>query len=63
MLQAKTHYEQVPVEIVRKILEEQIRQDPPSEQDQGTSKKPLKEDLIAEQQAETGSGTFSKRES
>jgi hypothetical protein len=27
MLKTKTHFEQVPIEIVRKIIEEQIRQD------------------------------------
>jgi hypothetical protein len=64
MLWPRTHYEQVPVEIVRKILEEQIRRQPPIEQDQETKKKTLVEDLIGEQQqAVADSGAFSERES
>ena len=36
MLRPKTHIEQVPLEIVRKIVEEQIRQETATKQDQGT---------------------------
>ena len=64
MLQPRTHYEQVPLEIVRKIVEQQIRRDSTIEQDQGTRKKTLEEDLIGEQQQTVaGSGAFSERES
>ena len=62
MPQPRTHYEQVPVEIVRKIVEQQIRRDSTIEQDQGTRKKTLEEDLIGEQhQTVVGSGAFSER--
>lgn len=64
MLWSRTHYEQVPMEIVRKILEEQIRREPTIEQDQETKKKTLVEDLTGEQQQAVGdSGGFSERES
>jgi len=39
MLEPKTHFEQVPLEIVRKIVEEQIRRETTTEQDQGVKKK------------------------
>jgi hypothetical protein len=38
MLQTKTHFEQVPLEIVRKIIEEQIRRETATEQDRATKK-------------------------
>jgi hypothetical protein len=38
MLKPKTHFEQVPLEIVRKIVEEQIRRETAREQAQGTQK-------------------------
>jgi hypothetical protein len=47
MLQPKTHFEQVPLEIVRKIVEEQIQREAMTEQTQGTKKKTLEEDLLA----------------
>jgi hypothetical protein len=50
MLRHRTHYEQVSVEIVRKIVEQQIRRDSTIDQDQGTREKTLEEDLIGEQQ-------------
>src|SRR5713226_4581386 len=63
MLQLRTHYEQVPLEIVRKIVEQQIRRDSTIEQDQGTRKKALEEDLIGEQQQTLASSdAFSERE-
>jgi hypothetical protein len=64
MFRPKTHYEQVPVETVRKIVEQQIRRESATEQDQGTRKKALVEDLIGEQQKTVvGPGAFSERES
>ena len=45
MLRLKTHFEQVPLEIVRKIVEEQIRREIASKQDQGTMQRTL-EDLF-----------------
>ena len=64
MLQRRTHYEQVPLEIVRKIVEQQIRRDSTIEQDQGTRKKTLDEDPNGEhQQWEAVSGAFCERES
>ena len=62
MLQSRTHYEQVPMEIVRRIVEQQVRRDSKIKEDQETSKKNLKEDLIGDQQqAVAGSGAFSER--
>ncbi len=46
MLQRKTHYEQVPLETVRKIVEEQVRQELTIEDNQGTGKKTLKEVFV-----------------
>jgi len=46
MLQTKTHFEQVPLEIVRKIIEEQIQRESMTEQTQGTKKKTLEEALL-----------------
>ena len=45
MFKPKTHFEQVPLEIVRKIVEEQIRRETAAEQDQGTNGRTL-EDLF-----------------
>jgi len=49
MLKPKTHFEQVPLEIVRKIVEEQIRGETTTEQDQGTMQRTL-EDLFGAQE-------------
>jgi hypothetical protein len=49
MLQPKTHFEQVPLGIVRKIVEEQIRRETTTEQNHGTKKKELEEDLLGGQ--------------
>jgi hypothetical protein len=46
MPQPKTHFEQVPLEIVRKIVEEQIQRETTIEQTRGTKKKVLEEDLL-----------------
>jgi hypothetical protein len=63
MLHSKTHYEQVSMEIVQKILEEQIQMEPAIEQDQEIRKKALDEDQIEPQQTMTGFGAFSERKS
>jgi hypothetical protein len=47
---AKTHFEQVPLEVVRKIVEEQIRLETPAELDRGIRKKTLEEDLAGSQE-------------
>jgi hypothetical protein len=46
MLEPKTHFEQVSLAIVRKIVEEQIRRETTTKQDQETKKQPLEEDLF-----------------
>jgi hypothetical protein len=50
MLQNRTHYEQVPVEQVRKILEEQARLEPEIEKEHNTRAKTAGKDLLREQQ-------------
>jgi hypothetical protein len=63
MLEQKTHYEQVPLEIVRKIVEEQILQEITTEQAQGTNTLKLEEDLVEAQKGLiAGSGPFSNLE-
>jgi hypothetical protein len=47
MLQPKLHYQKVSLVVVRKIVEEQIRQKLAKERDQGTSDKTLEEDFLA----------------
>ena len=49
MLEPKTHFEEVPLEIVRKIVEEQIRQETTANGAQGTKKKTLEEELLKAQ--------------
>ena len=49
MLEPKTHFEQVPIEIVRKMVEEQIRWETATKQDQGTMLRTL-EDLFGVQE-------------
>ncbi len=53
MRPTKTHFEQIPLEIVRKIVEEQIRRETATEQDQRTKKKTLEEDLLGAQEQST----------
>ena len=63
MLEPKTHFEQVPLEIVRKIVEEQIRRETTTEQNQGVKKKTLEEELLgAPEQLMARSRTFSQVE-
>jgi len=52
MLQRKTHYEQVPMGIVRKIVEEQIRQEQASEAFEETRKKTPEELLLIDKNNE-----------
>ncbi len=49
MFNLKTHFAQVPLEVVKKILEEQVRTEPAIEQNQGIDKKMLSEVLSEEE--------------
>jgi hypothetical protein len=63
MLEPRTHFEQVSLEIVRKIIEEQIRRETTTEQDQGVKVKTLEENrLEAQEQSMASSRTFSRVE-
>jgi hypothetical protein len=63
MLEQKTHYEQVLLEVVRKIVEEQILQEITTEQAQETNTLKLEEDLVEAQEGLiAGSGPFSNLE-
>jgi CRP-like cAMP-binding protein len=50
MLKTKTHFEQVPLETVRKIVEEQILRETTTEQNQGTRQQRTLEDLFGAQE-------------
>ena len=64
MLSAKTHFQQVSLEIVRKIVEEQIRREMETEQAQGAKKLTLEENFLPEQgQSMARSHKFSEEES
>ena len=63
MLNLKTHFEQIPLETVRKMVEEQMRREPPAEQYRGPKKKLLADDDLAPQKHLTAiSSTSSQRE-
>jgi len=63
MLEPRTHFEQVPLEIVRKIVEEQIQREKTAKQNQSTNKKTLEEELLeAQEQSMAKSLTFSEVE-
>ena len=62
MLKAKTHFEQVPLETVRKIVEEQIRRETTTEQDQGTMQRTLEDLFGAQEQSMATSRAFSQVE-
>jgi cobalamin biosynthesis protein CobD/CbiB len=49
MLERKTHFEQVPLETVRKIVEEQVRRETSAKQKQGIDKKTVEEELLEAQ--------------
>ncbi|MGB6598860.1 MAG: hypothetical protein WBE70_17230, partial [Candidatus Acidiferrum sp.] len=46
MFNPKTHFAQVPLEVVKKIVEEQVRMEPASEPHQGINKETLSEVLL-----------------
>ena len=62
MLKPKTHFEQVPLEIVRKIVKEQIRRETTTEQDQGTMQRTLEDLFGAQEQSMATSRAFSQVE-
>jgi len=62
MLQTKTHFEQIPLEIVRRIVEEQICRETATEQDQRTKKKTLEDLFGAQEQPMARSRAFSQVE-
>jgi hypothetical protein len=63
MLEPKTHFRQVPVAVVRKIVEEQIRRKIATDQDRGTKKKTLEDDLLeAQEQSMARSRIVSQKE-
>jgi hypothetical protein len=54
MLIPKTHFEQVSLAIVRKIVEEQIQEESATKQDQEAKKKSLREDYLQWQRQSMG---------
>ncbi len=54
MLEPKTHYEQVPLEVVRKLVEEQILREITTEHGQGAKNIQLDEYLLGSQEESTG---------
>ena len=48
MFRPKTHFEQVPLEIAKKIAEEEIKQKKPTERTQGTKQKNKKATIEGE---------------
>jgi hypothetical protein len=64
MLSAKTHFQQVSLEIVRKIVDEQIRRETETEQAQGARQLTLGENFLPGQgQSMARSHKFSQEES
>jgi hypothetical protein len=63
LLQRKTHYEQVPLEIVRRILEEQLRRESTIDPHQEIREKPLEEELVREQEQSVASSSKFSTES
>ena len=55
MLMSKTHFEQVPLELVRKIVEEQILREQAAEQARGTKQETQEEVLVEAQEQSTTS--------
>jgi hypothetical protein len=63
MFKPKTHFEQIPLEMVRKIVEEQIQREIAAEQAQGTKERTLQEDLLwAQEQSMTSSRAIPRLE-
>jgi hypothetical protein len=52
---SKTHFEQVPLELVRKIVEEQILREQAAEQARGTKQETQEKVLVEEQEQSTTS--------
>jgi hypothetical protein len=46
MLKLKTHFEQVPLEMVKQIVEKELQREMATEQARGIKKKKLEEDLL-----------------
>jgi hypothetical protein len=49
MFYSKTHFRQLPLEIVRKIMDEQIRMEAGNEERQGARKESMSDDLWEEE--------------
>jgi CRP/FNR family cyclic AMP-dependent transcriptional regulator len=62
MLQLKTHFERISLEIVKTIVEEQIRRETAIEPDQGIKKRTLEDLFGAQEQSMVRSRTFSQAE-
>jgi hypothetical protein len=63
MVQPKTHFGQVSLDVVKKIVEEQIRRETAIEQDQGSNGKTMEEELLeAQEQSMARPRTFSQEE-
>src|SRR5579864_1268256 len=60
MLNAKTHFEQVPLEVVRKIVEEKIQREAAIDQDQETRVKTMQENPLGTQEQSQALHTFSQ---
>jgi len=64
MLSAKTHFQQVSLETVRRIIDEQTRRETETEQAQGAKKLTLEENFLPKQrQSMARSHKFSEEES
>ena len=55
MFKTRTHFGQIPLETVKKIVEEQIRRETTIDQDQGTQRKTLEEVQSGAQELSTAS--------
>jgi hypothetical protein len=62
MLKLKTHFKQVPLDIVRKIVEEQIRRETTTEKDPGTKRQTLKKKPVARARSTARSARFLRRQ-
>jgi hypothetical protein len=61
MLKSKTHFEQVPLEAVRRIVEEQAAKERTIKQEPVIAKEKLEKDLLAAQRQSTASSrTYSQ---
>jgi hypothetical protein len=63
MVKPDTHFEQIPLEMVKKIVEEQMQREIAAERTEGTEEKTLDEDLLrAQEQSRVMSGKISQVE-